>query len=95
LATPEPPVSLDARLTLTGLLRYQAAEQAAPLHAILVSGGTVSDDAPNWIDCARVGSTLPVLSFEKNFTVVVDATVNEPVYATAAVLLAGSDPSVV
>jgi hypothetical protein len=62
---------------------------------MVVSGATVSGVVPIWTDCERVGSTLPALSFEKNLTVVVDATVKGPVYATAAELLAGSVPSVV
>ena len=78
-ATPDPPESTAERLTLTDAV-YQPLEHVPPLQAIeevgaVVSAGVVS----TWISWEFVASTLPAVSHARNFTVVVDGTLNVPV----------------
>jgi hypothetical protein len=87
--TPEPPVSVAERVTLTGVVLYQPVVHAAPLHRIVVVGAAVS----TWTAWDLTASVLPVLSTEKNLTVLVLETWNGPAYTVLDVV--GVEPLVV
>ena len=73
--TCEPPgLSVADIVTLTGAW-YQPSEHAAPLHATVVVGATVSI----WTCCDLTDSRLPAMSAEKNSTVLVVDTLKAPV----------------
>jgi hypothetical protein len=86
-------VSVALRVTVTGAL-YGVCAHAEPLHLIVVAGGVLSGGgAEMLISCERTASTLPAMSQERYFTVVVLDTVNAPEYV--GLERVGSVPSVV
>jgi hypothetical protein len=75
-------------VTLTDAL-YQPVEHVVLLQAMVVAGATVSI----WMIWLLAASALPALSTEKNLTVLVLETVNDPVYTVLDVV--GGEPLVV